>query len=766
MVAEFGGRVDKILGDGMLVLFGAPVAHEDDPERAVRAALRMQETLGAHVAATGLAGSDDVRMRVGINTGEVLVGTLAGTDYTAMGDVVNIASRLQAAAPPGGVLVGETTHGLTSHTFHYEPAGELQARGREQTVHVLAGGRRPPPRPVPGGGAGATSCFVGPHHELAIVDGAIDLVDAARPRRCCCTSTARTAWARAASSTRSSAASANAGDVTVLEGACVPYGESNVWWPFANALSDLPRPRAGPARRRRARRGAVDVPRSCSPPSTATERELLVDVFLHLLGFPSPIDKLDPASARSTIHHTVAQVLDAKAEKAPIVLSIDDLHWADPVLLELLESPRRVAQPPAVRAHHRHAARQPTSPGRRAPTAAPSCRSRCSRSSRDGDRRPGPRAAAATDDTDEPRLAALLRPQRRQPAVPHRARRAHRGRRRPASCPTRCARSSLPASTSSRCSSARCSRTPPCSAPPAIVIGLEQFAAALGQPPPDRPSTSSTSSGCWKCAASRWEFRSESVRDAAYQTLTKAARAQRHAGVAKVMYGTGDTLDDVAHHAASAAELVQELGPVDKVPADIAERAVRALTAAADRALESGSLRTAVRHATRAHRPAARRRPTTIAVAHLRIVRASAEIDQRQFDAAAADLDALARAIAERTRRPATLRPRRTGCAACSPTSAGGSTTPGASWAAPSTCCARPSDPTCWPARCACAVSSRCSPARWPTPSGSSARPTSCTASSATNAASPTSSSTGPGSPSSRATSPSPANGSPTRRAR
>ena len=113
-ITAFGGRVDKILGDGILALFGAPVAHEDDAERAVRAALRMQATLAHFVANSGLSGSSDIRMRVGINTGEVLVGTIAGTEYTAMGDVVNTASRLQSGAPPGGILVGQTTHALTS----------------------------------------------------------------------------------------------------------------------------------------------------------------------------------------------------------------------------------------------------------------------------------------------------------------------------------------------------------------------------------------------------------------------------------------------------------------------------------------------------------------------------------------------------------------------------------------------------------------------------------------------------------------------------
>ena len=132
VVSEFGGRVDKLMGDGMLALFGAPVAHEDDAERAVRAALRMHAVASEHSAQRGLVAP--LRLRVGINTGEVLVGTLAGTDYTAMGDVVNTASRLQGAAPPGGVLVGESTFALTADVVRYDEPTVLQPRGREQSV--------------------------------------------------------------------------------------------------------------------------------------------------------------------------------------------------------------------------------------------------------------------------------------------------------------------------------------------------------------------------------------------------------------------------------------------------------------------------------------------------------------------------------------------------------------------------------------------------------------------------------------------------------
>ena len=130
-IDAFGGRVDKIIGDAIVALFGAPIAHEDDAERAVRAALRMQESLARASDELGVG----VMMRVGVNTGEVLVGALrAGGDYTAMGDVVNTANRLQTSARPGEVLVGPSTFAATRRSVRYEPLEPLDVKGREQTV--------------------------------------------------------------------------------------------------------------------------------------------------------------------------------------------------------------------------------------------------------------------------------------------------------------------------------------------------------------------------------------------------------------------------------------------------------------------------------------------------------------------------------------------------------------------------------------------------------------------------------------------------------
>src|SRR5213078_2298022 len=130
-VKAFGGRVDKIVGDEVVALFGAPVAHEDDAERAVRAALRMQETLARLRHERGI----DARLRIGVNTGEVIVGALrAGGDYTALGDAVNTAHRLETACEPDEVLVGPSTYEATTHAIQYEPRGALTVKGREEAV--------------------------------------------------------------------------------------------------------------------------------------------------------------------------------------------------------------------------------------------------------------------------------------------------------------------------------------------------------------------------------------------------------------------------------------------------------------------------------------------------------------------------------------------------------------------------------------------------------------------------------------------------------
>ncbi|MGZ4672059.1 MAG: adenylate/guanylate cyclase domain-containing protein, partial [Ilumatobacteraceae bacterium] len=333
-ITAFGGRVDKILGDGILALFGAPVAHEDDAERAVRAAFRMQTSLDHFVETSGLSGSDGIRMRVGINTGEVLVGAVAGTEYTAMGDVVNTASRLQEAAPPGRILVGQSTYALASQAIRFEPAGQLEAKGREQCIAAWLAVEATAP-PGSRSRRGRNGPLIGREPECAIGRAALDLV-----------STAHRSVLLAISGDNGVGKSRladelidylhNTVDAGIVEGACVPYGEANVWFPIASALSrDLDLDPSLPVEdiRAVARKRAIELLANVDD----AEIERMVDVFIHLLGHPSPIDRLEAPAARSAIHRAVSRVLELRTAERPIVLSINDLHWADPALIGLLE---------------------------------------------------------------------------------------------------------------------------------------------------------------------------------------------------------------------------------------------------------------------------------------------------------------------------------------------------------------------------------------------------------------------------------------------
>src|SRR5207237_973892 len=124
---RYGGTVEKFIGDAVMALFGAPVAREDDPERAVRAALAIRDAVRGY--------GDDISVRVGVNTGEALV--LLGArpeagEGMAAGDVVNTASRLQSAAAVNGVLVSEATYRATRDTISYEEREPVVAKGKSE----------------------------------------------------------------------------------------------------------------------------------------------------------------------------------------------------------------------------------------------------------------------------------------------------------------------------------------------------------------------------------------------------------------------------------------------------------------------------------------------------------------------------------------------------------------------------------------------------------------------------------------------------------
>src|ERR687885_473865 len=178
-VAKYDGTVARLMGDAVLAFFGAPIAHEDDAERAVRAALEIQAAAKEYAQVTKRDYGVDFNVRVGINTGLAVlavVGDEIKTEYTAMGDTTNVAARLQSAAAPGSVLISADTYHLVKELFEFKPRGAIEVKGKStpiETYKVLA------PRAVPGkvrGLEGLTSPLVGRSVEFRLVRGKVEEV--------------------------------------------------------------------------------------------------------------------------------------------------------------------------------------------------------------------------------------------------------------------------------------------------------------------------------------------------------------------------------------------------------------------------------------------------------------------------------------------------------------------------------------------------------------------------------------------------------------
>ncbi|HWP64654.1 MAG TPA: AAA family ATPase, partial [Candidatus Limnocylindria bacterium] len=138
-IYRFEGVVNTLAGDGLMALFGAPVAHEDDPQRAIRAALAVREAVRGLAERVAADGGPALTVRIGVHTGPVVVGgfgTELKRDYTAIGDTPNVAARLQTLAAPGTVLVSDATYRLTNGFFEFESAGELVVKGKSEPVRA------------------------------------------------------------------------------------------------------------------------------------------------------------------------------------------------------------------------------------------------------------------------------------------------------------------------------------------------------------------------------------------------------------------------------------------------------------------------------------------------------------------------------------------------------------------------------------------------------------------------------------------------------
>ena len=338
VIYTYEGTVDKFTGDGLMALFGAPLAHENDPERAVRAALEMQTVLQPVQARVKQNHGVDFQVRIGINTGLVVAGKLGSDlhmEYTVIGDTVNMAARLETAAPPGIILVSQATYARTRPLFRYEVLAPLTVKGISQPVQAY--------RPLgllekPGQSRGLPGLhvpMVGRHDALARLQNAlVEARQQQQPRLALITGEAGLGKSRLVREFRVSLAPPG---VSVYEGSCLAYARSTPLWLVGSLLRNiLQLQEANPAPIQRARLQTY-----------LSQRSIDHDVppyLLHLLGLgqtdleaEARLRLLDESMLQRQTHTALRQVILAEAHLAPTVLILEDLHWVDPASRDFVE---------------------------------------------------------------------------------------------------------------------------------------------------------------------------------------------------------------------------------------------------------------------------------------------------------------------------------------------------------------------------------------------------------------------------------------------
>ncbi len=353
-VFRYEGTIAQLQGDAMVAFFGAPVAHEDDPERAVRAALEMVAQTDEFARQLKADRGIDFRIRAGINSGPVLVGNV-GSDlrygYTALGDAMNVAARMEAAAQAGTVVMSATTYRFVADAFDVEDLGEIAVKGKAEPIHAYRVlGLKAAPGPRRGLRAiGLGSPMVGRAAELEALRSLFDVVRAGRGRVAVLVGEPGIGKSRLLAEfraavggdpSRDGTASDGRGPVTWIEGRCVSYGRT---LPYHLVL-DLVRsmfgiPFAAPERDAKA---TLDERLTAILGSEAPDVE---PYLAHLLALPLEGEaaeraQVDAETMQGRYIAAIHRVLRALAADGPVVLVCEDIHWADPasvdVMLQLL----------------------------------------------------------------------------------------------------------------------------------------------------------------------------------------------------------------------------------------------------------------------------------------------------------------------------------------------------------------------------------------------------------------------------------------------
>jgi ABC-type oligopeptide transport system substrate-binding subunit/class 3 adenylate cyclase len=332
VVERYEGTVDKFIGDEIMALFGAPVVHENDPERALRAALEMVDALAEFNAEH----STELGLHFGINTGLVIAGGL-GTrerqEYSVMGDAVNLAARLENASERGEILVGPDTHRLAKSLFEFEALEPMRVKGKAEPVPVY---RLLAAKAVPGqvrGVAGLESPLVGREAEFQALREAVERLQAGAGGIVTLMGEAGLGKSRLVAELREESANPQ-----WVEGRCLSYGTSIAYLLWLDVL-----------------RGLLGVTAE-DPPVAARDKlreqvellcpgqvEAIYPYLTRLMSLPvtgedeTALRDLEGEKIKTGTFRAVESLLESAAWKRSLVAVCEDLHWADPTSIELME---------------------------------------------------------------------------------------------------------------------------------------------------------------------------------------------------------------------------------------------------------------------------------------------------------------------------------------------------------------------------------------------------------------------------------------------
>ncbi|MBI3159347.1 MAG: AAA family ATPase [Chloroflexi bacterium] len=340
-IYHYEGSIARLMGDALLAFFGAPIAHEDDPVRAVNAALDLLASTAEFAESVRADYGQDFQMRVGINTGPVVVGEIGSDlkyEYTAMGDAVNLAARMQAAASPGAILISEETGRFVQPVFELKSLGPIDVKGKSEPVNVFEVlGRKERAGRLRGlDAAGISSPMIGRAKDLEALMSATATLSSDSPQYVAIIGEAGlgksrlvTEWQRSISKSRKKP--------LWVTGQCLSYGRGLAY----HLVIDLVR-------------NVINAPATASNEETQlalthtleeigiNESDETLAYLAHLLSIGADLPaiaqlgNMDPQLLQAQYLRSVQHLCRALSRNQPLILVFEDIHWSDPSSTDLL----------------------------------------------------------------------------------------------------------------------------------------------------------------------------------------------------------------------------------------------------------------------------------------------------------------------------------------------------------------------------------------------------------------------------------------------